>query len=506
MTSTISKLPSNGKEKSETRAIIIGSGLAGLSTASTLLSHGIPVLMVDRSPSKPGGNSIKASSGINGLSPNQSSSSSSSADSVSRFENDTITSAGKAMETMPEHRKEMIKTLVEESADAIKWLEGKGVDLKRVAQLGGHSVARTHRPMGGAPPGWAIVSTLLKELQSSPLFELRTNCTVTELLTEEEEAGAEAGTGEEGRKRVVGVRCAPTEKADHEGDDETTVHGPVVVTTGGFAGDNTGLLAKYRPDLARYPSTNDARPGSQPLLTAIGAQLIDMSLVQVHPTGFIDPKDPENMVKFLAAEMLRGEGGILLEPNGSRFINELETREKITDAITTKPVMKGKLKQWSITLVLDEGAYAAAKSHVDFYLAKGLMRKTTLEDPELGSRVLETVQKYCKTVERPEEHPDDLNRRSFGQWALKNPTRETVVYVGNVTPVVHFTMGGVLTDTSARVLDSSNNPITGVWAAGEVVGGLHGRNRLGGNSLLECVVFGRRAGRNVGEWLEKVKK
>lgn len=70
------------------------------------------------------------------------------------------------------------------------------------------------------------------------------------------------------------------------------------------------------------------------------------------------------------------------------------------------------------------------------------------------------------------------------------------LYLLQVTPAVHYCMGGVAIDSDARVLDNENKAIPGLFAAGEVTGGVHGANRLGGNSLLECVVYGRTAGTN----------
>jgi hypothetical protein len=91
------------------------------------------------------------------------------------------------------------------------------------------------------------------------------------------------------------------------------------------------------PDLHGMPSTNDERPGSHEILSAVGAELVDMDSGQIHPTGFIDPAAPNSLLKFLAVEMLLGEGGTLLSPTGQRFVNELETREHVSRAIMELP-------------------------------------------------------------------------------------------------------------------------------------------------------------------------
>lgn len=448
-------------------AIVVGSGLAGLSAASQLISRNIPVRLLERAL-KPGGNSIKASSGINGAPTKYQP----VPEPEDAFFADTVRSAGQAMTSLTARREKLIETLTRDSASAVEWLVQEGVDLSRVAQLGGHSFARTHRGAGQTPPGFAIVSTLLKQLKESPLLSLRTSCTVTKVLHSD--------------KRVTGV-----EYSCEDGKKEE-IYGPVIFASGGFGGDAEGLLAKYRPDLGGYPSTNDPRPGTQPLLTAVGAQLIDMDQVQVHPSGFVDPASPSTPLKFLAAEMLRGEGGILLR-DGERFVNELETRENVTNAITSVPATSESPKQWSVQLVLDEGTYQAAKSHMDFYIFKGLMKKSTIG--ELGAHALATISQYANVVAGGEA--DEFKRTVFANWGLKEPTLESVVYVGTVTPVVHFTMGGVLINEKSQVLGEDEVPIEGLWGAGEITGGVHGGNRLGGSSLLECVVFGRIAGDQV---------
>ncbi|OAP60489.1 hypothetical protein AYL99_05491 [Fonsecaea erecta] len=458
------------------RVVVVGSGLAGLSASSELVARGVPVHILERQQ-KPGGNSIKASSGINGV-PTRFQVAGS--DSVADFYNDTLRSAGASFRaSKTEARQKLIAELTDSSASAINWLvDEKGIDLSHVAQLGGHSHARTHRGSGPTPPGASIVLTLLKQLQASPLVTLQTGTTVTKILKSDGE--------------VRGVQ------ASRDGKPET-IEGPVIFTAGGFAGDSSGLLAQYRPDLEGFPSTNEALPGSQSLLTGVGAHLIDMDQVQVHPTGFVDPKEPFKRTKFLAAEILRGEGGILLR-EGQRFVNELKLRKQVTDAIVARPPKDLQpTKQWDIQILLDEAAYEVAKAHVDFYIWKGLMRKTTISELEHSASVLDTIKQYAATVQG--KHTDPLGRSSFGHWGLQDPRPDSTVYVGTVTPVVHYTMGGAIFSPEAEVLDSSGTSIKGLWAAGEATGGIHGDNRLGGSSLLECVVFGRIAGRNAAKFL-----
>jgi succinate dehydrogenase/fumarate reductase flavoprotein subunit len=104
-----------------------------------------------------------------------------------------------------------------------------------------------------------------------------------------------------------------------------------------------------------------------------------------------------------------------------------------------------------------------------------------------------TLQEYNNLVEAGQ--PDAFGKQHYpGKVFMGAP-----IYVGTITPVVHYTMGGLAIDEVGRVLreGGGGEVVPGLYAAGEVSGGLHGRNRLGGNSLLECVVFGRLAGQQV---------
>jgi FAD-dependent fumarate reductase len=180
----------------------------------------------------------------------------------------------------------------------------------------------------------------------------------------------------------------------------------------------------------------------------------------------------------------------------------METRDNVAKAITSGTPSSDSPKQWTVQLVLDESTYNATKSHMDFYLYKGLMRKTTIS--ELLPRAKDYIAQYCRAATG--DTTDLFGRKFFRSWTLEDPTSETTVYVGDVTPVVHYTMGGALINEKSEVLRKDDTPIGGLWAAGEVTGGVHGRNRLGGSSLLECVVFGRIAGDQCAKYIKKGQK
>ena len=130
---------------------------------------------------------------------------------------------------------------------------------------------------------------------------------------------------------VVGVEYqlkGKTEKA----------YGPVILATGGYAADfteGTSLLKKHRPEYYGLPTTNGEHStgDGHKMAIEIGASAIDLEKVQVHPTGLVDPKEPDAKVKFLAAEALRGVGGLLLDNTGARFVDELEKRDYVTGKI-----------------------------------------------------------------------------------------------------------------------------------------------------------------------------
>ena len=370
-----------------------------------------------------------------------------------------------------------LQVLANHSAAAVHWLMDEfALDLSQVAQLGGHSAPRTHRGRERFP-GLAITYALMDRLEglaaAGDAVRIVARARVTALLRDEA-TGAVGGVEYECERRQL-----------HR------VNGPVIVATGGFAADfsDSGILRRVRPDLAALPTTNGAHATGDGIRLAqhVGARTVDLDRVQVHPTGLVDPAEPGAKVKPLAAEALRGAGALLLNGAGQRFCDELGRRDYVTQR------MRG--ARGPFRLVLNRRGAAALESHVRHYVSRGLMRRVpsgAALAAEMGVAPNEldaTLRTYNAAAAG--RLPDPHGKRFFhnAPFAMDE---ELVVAV--VTPVLHYCMGGLEVRPSAEVVGAGGGVIGGLWAAGEVAGGVHGQNRLGGNSLLDCVVFGRIAG------------
>ena len=447
-------------------AVVVGGGLAGLSATLTLLDRGAHVILVDKEAVL-GGNSAWASSGINAVD------SASPGDSVEGYMEDTLRSSGL-------EDSELIRVLAVQSGPTLRWLrERVGLPLEKVGQLGGHSHPRTFRPADGLA-GQQLVTALLKQLkkfQESGALEIRKKTAAVQIL--------QSGDGQ-----VVGISV----KDLKTGEIAELSTSSVVLATGGFAANDhqESLIDQYRPDLSKFPTTNGhwANGDGHKLAILSGADTVEMDHVQVHPTGFVDPADRSAHTKTLCAEILRGVGAILLDRQGLRFANELGRRDYLSDAMLAADP-EGK----TFTILLNEKAAAEANKHVPLYLKKGLL----VEHNSLHS-VADWMNVDVAVLEATlDSYESDAAKGSdaHGKVAFNNlPFRGERYYTGSVTPVVHYTMGGVHVDAKGRVM-SGGTVVKGLYAAGEVTGGIHGKNRLGGNALTECAVFGRIVGAQI---------
>ncbi|KAL4902647.1 hypothetical protein BDW74DRAFT_62081 [Aspergillus multicolor] len=462
------------------RVIVVGGGLSGLSAAHTVYLNGGNVLVLDKQAFF-GGNSTKATSGINGAL-TRTQVDLNIRDSVKQFYEDTLKSA------RDKARPDLIKVLTYKSAAAVEWLQDVfNLDLTLVSRLGGHSQPRTHRGHDAKFPGMAITYALMQRLEE---------------------------LAESDPDRVQIIKKARVTSVNKEGnlatgvtfevDGETkTADGVVILATGGYAADfgDSSLLKQHRPDTFGLSSTNGthATGDGQKMLMSIGANGIDMDKVQVHPTGLVDPKDPTAKFKFLAAEALRGEGGLLLNSDGERFSDELGHRDYVSGQMW-KEKEKGK---WPIRLVLNSKASKVLDFHTRHYSGRGLMKKIT--GKELAKEIGCGDAKLQKTFDDYNAIADGKQKDPWGKKFFHNLpfSVDDEFHVALMEPVLHFTMGGIEINDRAEVLNSEQKPFDGLYACGELAGGVHGANRLGGSSLLGCVVYGRVAGDSASEYLFK---
>lgn len=476
---------------------MIGGGLAGVSAAHTCKQAGCKVTLVDKEAFL-GGNSTKATSGINGAGSNTQKKIG-VPDAKQVFYEDTVRSAtGIKKGPLPSDAwYELGKVLTYESADAVHWIQSAfGLALDTTSRLGGHSHPRTHRSKKGKVfPGMEITYTLIEGFEAAAkqnpnMFAIINKAKVNKLLT-----CPKSG-------RITGVQY------EKKGRNQTLNGDAVIICTGGYGAGclkKGSLLEKVRPDLFNktLPTTNGKHCTGDGIQIAmdIGGGAVGLDDVQVHPTGLINPKSPGERTLFLAAGALRGEGAIILDREGNRFCNDLGTRDYVTGNMW-------KHDKAPYSLVLNSKCASKIAWHCSHYQKRGVMKKFQHGNdvarhmgisPSALKASFDKYNSYYKNDSDPWGKPASFYRGI--PWTLDDS-----FFVANVTPVVHYTMGGLHIDPKANVLyASSKKPIPGLYAAGEVAGGVHGRNRLGGSALLECVVFGRKAGASCSEYVKTLQ-
>ena len=469
--------------------VIIGGGLAGLTAAyeSYLKTNNTLKILLIEQMSSLGGNSKRATSGINFLETDPQKTSKID-DNYHLFFNDTLKS-GKNLND---------PHLLDTFSKGKKFLYDYytnifGVDIKLVGQLGGHSVARTHRPTDSKfVIGFYLISKISKKILESSNIKIYYNSTVIKLLKNET------------NNKIYGL------KYKKDNSEYTIYCKAIILSSGGYGHDfgGHGLLNEYAPELMNFPSTNgDFSKGSGIKLgREIGADLVDMDKVQVHPTGFVDPKNRYVKDKFLAPELLRGVGGILVNENGDRFCNELGTRDYVTNKIkeNCKKQDTDKIDQYECFLLMNEEMAVEFGNHFNYYKDfKGFilehenfieMSKSLNIDYK---RIENTINMYNDAYDK--KIVDKYNKTTF----LHKFDLNKKIFSMVITPSVHYTMGGLKINNRSEVIDKNGKPINGLFGAGEVTGGVHGGNRLGGNSLAECGVFGRIAADSAVNYIAK---
>jgi fumarate reductase flavoprotein subunit len=450
----LGSLPAFAARKGEsTDVVVIGAGGAGLSAAITAADAGARVVVLEKMPIV-GGNTQLAAGGMNAAG--------------TRIQRDKgIRDEWRWMyeDTMKGGRNrnqpELVEIMTRGSAEAVDWLTGLGAQLPGIVRSGGARADRTHQPVGGPSFGPYITAVLLRAALQREV-SIRRNSRVTEILV-----------GPAGAVRGVLVQ-------DRRGDLYTIEARAVVIASGGY-GSSPERVAKLRPDLASFTSTG--QPGTTgdaiDLVQRIGGEVFDLDQIQIHPTQAVG-------AKTLISETVRGSGAILVNRQGRRFVNEVTTRDKASAAVLAQT-------GGTAFLIFDEGI-KGSMSMMDGYFHLDLVKDgPTL--PALAARIGVDATNLGATVEAYNRYQAGKHDPEFDRDDMARPIDKPRFYAIEVKPGIHFTMGGVRIDGRTRVLTPQKTPIGGLFAAGEVTGGVHGGNRLGGNSMTALFTFGPIAGR-----------
>ena len=484
----------------EADVVVVGAGGAGMTAAITAAGEGKSVVILE-SQSMVGGNSVRATGGMNaGKTVYQDENEFGESAGVEKTlktaaekyaDNETITALAKTvseqwaayqanptgyfdsvelmeLDTMIGGKgindPELVETLCANSADAIDWLDEHGITLHNVSSFGGASVKRIHRPVNAEGKTVSVGSYMIPLLQENcekAGVKMMLDTTATEILTDANGA-------------AVGV------KATGASGETVTVNAKAVVLASGGFGANLDMVVKYKPELKGFMTTN--APGIQgqgiEMAQAIGAGTVDMDQIQIHPTV-------EANTAALITEGLRGDGAILINEEGQRFIDEVGTR----DVVSAAEIAQTGSYSW---LVVDQ-AMVDASSVIQGYIKKGYtVTGATYE--ELGKAMGVDAAAFAETMEKWNGYVEAKNDPDFGRTSFANPLNTAPYYAVKVTAGVHHTMGGLKINANTEVLNEKGEVIPGLFAAGEVTGGVHGANRLGGNAVADFTVFGRIAG------------
>lgn len=444
--------------------VVVGAGGAGLSAAVEAAASGAKVAVLEKTPFS-GGNTLVSGGGLNiPVSPLQKEQG--IEDSVEQFIEDTMNGGDLVND------KALVTTMAERALETYQWLaDDIQVEFMpdRLQQFGGHSVPRAIIPAGNK--GTEIIRKLearAKELGVDFYMETKANSLIQET------------------DRITGV------KAQYQGE-ELTFHTEmgVILSTGGF-GANVEMREKYNPDYGKqYQTTCTSASTGDGILMAqeAGAKLIDMEYIQVYPTC-----NPETGIISYVANS-RFDGALLFNQEGNRFVNEMGRRDVISNAIITQPegyaylVWGQEVESVGTMTQVHKKEYEEMLKQGVIYQAKTL--KEAAEYANIDADVL------LKNIERYNQDVQKGTDEEFKKGGNLVKIEEGPFYIQKVVPSTHHTMGGIKINTDAQVLNEKGEVIPKLYAAGEVVGGVHGTNRLGGNAITDIMVFGRIAGQNV---------
>ncbi|MBQ3671216.1 MAG: flavocytochrome c [Treponema sp.] len=438
-------------EDTECDIVIIGAGGAGLVAATEAASNGASVIVLEKMGIV-GGNSNFSTGGIN-ASYTKEQERLGIKDSTDVFFEDTM--KGGYFLNDPS----LVRTLVEKSSAIVEWLQSDliGADLSDVGMFGGATNKRIHRPQGGGAIGTHLVPRLHNAARKQGA-DIRLRNKAVDILSD--------------NGKPCGVRVSSS-------TGEYTIRAKaVIIATGGF-GANADMVALYNPSLVGFDTTNHrgATGDAFKMVEKFDAALTQMPQIQTHPT--VVPG-----TGIMITEAVRGNGAILVSRTGKRFVNEMETRDVVSAEILAQP---GK----TAFLVFDQSVRLSLKA-IETYAQQGLL--VSGETPkELAEKLNIPVSDFENTIQSYNQYvkagKDDDFKRNPG--SMERELSTSPFYAVECAPAIHHTMGGLKINSQAQVLNSGDVPIPALFAAGEVTGGIHGGNRLGGNAVADYCVFGK---------------
>lgn len=463
--STLTGVAAEAVEKTEETldydVVIVGAGGAGMTAAIEANQAGKSVVILEKMPYV-GGNTTKASGGMNAAGTKMQAAAAEAAedpDVKAAIEDSTVenyiadTIAGGHDINDPD----LVRTMAEKSSDAIDWLESIGAPLPTIAATGGTVHYYLHEPEDGSAVGEFLVQFYTSKLDELGI-EVMLETEATEIITEDGKA--------------VGV------KAESATSNLTVNAGAVILATGGF-GANFDMLASYDPALANAVTTNTPAATGDGIVMAqaVGADTVDMEYIQLHPTVYQESG-------LLVSERLRSNGAILVNKDGNRFTNDLATRDAVSQAELQQPD--------AYAYIVYDSKYAEEKLYQKYETNGITVSADTLEGlAEAMGLEGDAVSNFVATVEKWNQACNGEIEDEFGRNNGLVTLDQAPYTAIKIAPGIHHTMGGLKINTNAEVLNTDGNVIAGLYAAGEVTGGVHGGNRIGGNAVADIVVFGR---------------
>ena len=454
--------PESREAEYEADVIVIGAGGAGLTAGITAAENGKSVIVLEKMPIA-GGNTL-IPGGEYAAPMNWIQEEDNLEDRSDLFFEDVM--KGGDNESDPA----LVQVLADKALEGAYWLKDEVGMIFEDYMLffGGHSVMRSLVPKNAT--GYEMISKLTAKLEATG-SPLHLNTEATELL--EDENG-----------RIVGV------KATYH-DETITYHARngVILASGGF-GYNKEMRTKYNPEMnENYLSTNSVGSTGDGILMAekVGAELLDMQYIQAYPTC-----DAQSGALLYVGDVRLEGRSILVNKEGKRFVEELDRRDVISNAVLAQTDGVSYMF-WDESAMVDSKVNIKHASEYNGLLArKQLVKADTLEEAADFFGI--DNNELRKTVENYNQYAQDGKDLEFNKRGTLVPFGDGPYYIMVSKPAIHHTMGGVKINTSAEVVSEDGSIIDGLFAAGEVVGDIHGTNRLGSDAITDITVFGRIAG------------